>query len=87
MTVRGVSAAGAPGASLRQLLLALDDPLVELVAAPAGLDVVIGEVVILDPEDAPDTQRGDLILLIGARDASALPAVRAAARRGRRRWR
>ncbi|WP_035276100.1 PucR family transcriptional regulator [Actinoalloteichus caeruleus] len=82
MTVRGVSAAGAPGASLRQLLLALDDPLVELVAAPAGLDVVIGEVVILDPEDAPDTQRGDLILLIGARDASALPAVRAAARRG-----
>ena len=39
--------------SLRELLMALGESLVEVQAAPAGLDVEIRGVALLDPEDPP----------------------------------
>ncbi|GAB3880245.1 hypothetical protein GCM10029964_034230 [Kibdelosporangium lantanae] len=72
----------AKGVPLRQLLLALGDPLVEVLTAPGGLDAVARDVVILDPDDTPDVRPGDLVLLIGLRGRAAVPVVRAAARRG-----
>ncbi|HEX3792217.1 MAG TPA: helix-turn-helix domain-containing protein [Pseudonocardiaceae bacterium] len=68
--------------SLRRILGALGDPLVELLAAPGGLGVRIDEVVILDPEDVPDPRPGELTLVIGARGRAAVPAIRAAGRNG-----
>jgi DNA-binding PucR family transcriptional regulator len=68
--------------SLRQLLMVLGDSLVEVQAAPAGLDVEIRGVALLDPEDPPSAQPGELVLVIGARGRAALPALRAAARDG-----
>lgn len=72
-----------PGsASLRQLLVSLGAPLADLVAAPAGLDVEVNDVVILDPDDEPDSYAGDLVLIIGSRGRAAARLVRDAARRG-----
>ncbi|MEV0219176.1 helix-turn-helix domain-containing protein [Streptomyces sp. NPDC050704] len=70
------------GISLRQLLMALGDSLVEVQAAPAGLDVEIRGVALLDPEDPPTAQPGELVLVIGARGRAAHPALRAAGRDG-----
>jgi len=69
-----------PGLPLRQLLMSLGEPLVELQAAPAGLDVPVRDVAILDPEDPPTAAPGELVLAIGARGRAALPALRAAGR-------
>ncbi|MDQ0765539.1 PucR family transcriptional regulator [Streptomyces canus] len=66
--------------NLRQLLMALGDSLVEVQAAPAGLDVEIQGVALLDPEDPPTAQPGELVLVIGARGRAAFPALRAAGR-------
>lgn len=73
-----------PGASisLRELVMALGDSLVEVQTAPAGLDVEIRGVALLDPEDPPTTQPGELVLVIGARGRAAYPALRAAGRDG-----
>ncbi|KQV03410.1 transcriptional regulator [Kitasatospora sp. Root187] len=60
--------------------MALGEPLVELQAAPAGLDVPVRDVAILDPEDPATAQPGELVLAIGARGRAALPALRAAGR-------
>lgn len=68
--------------SLRGLLMALGDSLVEVQAAPAGLDVEIRGVALLDPEDPPAAQPGELVLVIGARGRAAYPALRAAGRDG-----
>jgi DNA-binding PucR family transcriptional regulator len=68
--------------SLRQLLVALGDSLVEVQAAPAGLDVEIRGVALLDPEDPPTAQPGELVLAIGARGRAASPVLRAAGRDG-----
>ncbi len=54
----------------------------ELQAAPAGLDVEILEVALLDPEDEPAASAGALVLAIGARGRAAFPALRAAGRDG-----
>ncbi|MFE6447302.1 helix-turn-helix domain-containing protein [Nocardiopsis dassonvillei] len=70
------------GLPLRGLLLALGDPVVDVAAAPDGLDVQVDNVVILDPEDRTEVREGDLVLLIGARGASARRLVRALAERG-----
>jgi DNA-binding PucR family transcriptional regulator len=70
------------GAGMRQLLLALGEPFIGLVAAPAGFDVQINGVVILDADDEPDSYRGDLVLIIGARGRRVLRLIRAAARQG-----
>ncbi|NUR02594.1 MAG: helix-turn-helix domain-containing protein [Streptomyces sp.] len=70
------------GVSLRQLLMALGDSLVEVQAAPAGLDVEVQGVALLDPEDPPTAQPGELVLAIGARGRAAFPALRAAGRDG-----
>ncbi|WP_232246380.1 PucR family transcriptional regulator [Kitasatospora mediocidica] len=68
------------GIPLRQLLMSLGEPLVELQAAPAGLDVLVRDVAILDPEDPATAAPGELVLAIGARGRAALPALRAAGR-------
>jgi DNA-binding PucR family transcriptional regulator len=71
--------------TLRQLLDALGEPLVEVLVAPAGLDVPIDGVAIVDPEDDPadpDHHPAQLVLVIGARGRAAVAPVRAAARRG-----
>ncbi|MEV0371211.1 helix-turn-helix domain-containing protein [Streptomyces sp. NPDC050636] len=70
------------GISLRQLLMSLGEPLVELQAAPAGLDVEIRSVALLDPEDPPVAHPGELVLAIGARGRAAFPALRVAGRDG-----
>ncbi|HEX4222793.1 MAG TPA: PucR family transcriptional regulator, partial [Pseudonocardiaceae bacterium] len=67
-------------ASLRQVLIALGDPLVELRAAPDGLESDIRDVVIVEPDDHPELASGDLAMVVGARDRAALPLVRAAGR-------
>ncbi|MGM1057915.1 PucR family transcriptional regulator [Saccharothrix sp. Mg75] len=64
--------------SLRQVLIAVGDPLVEVQAAPRGLEGDVLDVVILDPDDTPDVRPGDLVLVVGARGRAALPLVRAA---------
>ncbi|WP_086821675.1 CdaR family transcriptional regulator [Allokutzneria sp. NRRL B-24872] len=72
---------GAPrGAGVRQLLLTLGDELVEPLVVPRDAEVL--DVVILDPDDEPGVQPGDLALLIGARGRAAVPLVRLAARHG-----
>ncbi|MEW2635725.1 helix-turn-helix domain-containing protein [Streptomyces sp. NPDC048389] len=75
--------AGTPtGAVVRQLLFALGDPVIGLVAAPGGLDVEINDVVILDADDEPDHYRNDLVLIIGARGRRVHRLARAAAGQG-----
>ena len=68
--------------SLRQVLIALGDPFVEVQAAPHGLEADVLDVVILDPDDVPDVRPGDLVLVVGARGRAALPLVKAAAAGG-----
>ncbi|MFT7837608.1 helix-turn-helix domain-containing protein [Saccharothrix sp. BKS2] len=68
--------------SLRQVLIALGDPFVEVQAAPHGLEADVLDVVILDPDDVPDIRPGDLVLVVGARGRAALPLVKAAAAGG-----
>jgi DNA-binding PucR family transcriptional regulator len=72
----------AGGISLRQLLMSLGEPVVELQCAPAGLDVETVDVALLDPEDPPTARPGELVLAIGVRGRAAIPALRAAARAG-----
>src|SRR3954471_11233155 len=68
--------------TLRELLAALGEPLITVLAAPAGLDVPISGLAIVDPEDAPDEHRGGLVLVVGARGRDAAPLVRAAGAAG-----
>jgi len=68
--------------TLRQLLVALGEPLVDVAVAPAGLDVPLTGLAIVDPEDEPDHHAGQLILLIGARGQEAARLVGALAHRG-----
>lgn len=65
---------------LRQLLIAVGEPLVDVLAAPRGFDVDVRDVVIVDPEEDSGSRAGDLVLVIGARGRSAVPLVRAAGR-------
>ncbi|MEU3272511.1 helix-turn-helix domain-containing protein [Saccharomonospora sp. NPDC006951] len=68
------------GVTLRQLLVAIGKPLVEL-CTPESDPRVCG-VAILDPDDEPGSYQQDLVLVIGARGREAGRFVRAAARRG-----
>jgi DNA-binding PucR family transcriptional regulator len=68
--------------TLRRLLAAIGEPLVEVAAAPAGLDVPLTGLAIVDPDDEPDRYPGQLVLVIGVRGRAATAALRAAARRG-----
>ncbi|WP_033291619.1 PucR family transcriptional regulator [Amycolatopsis jejuensis] len=70
------------GTSLRHVLATLGEPLVRVLVAPRGLGVPVQDVVILDPEDPPETHPGDLVLVIGARGRAAAAAIRAAGRGG-----
>ncbi|WP_082376185.1 PucR family transcriptional regulator [Nocardiopsis sp. NRRL B-16309] len=71
-----------PGLPLRRLLLALGDPVVDVAAAPRGLDVQVDNVVIVDPEDRSEARSGDLVLLIGVRGTAARRLIRALAEQG-----
>ncbi|MBA3906734.1 MAG: PucR family transcriptional regulator, partial [Pseudonocardiales bacterium] len=68
--------------TLRHLLAAVGEPLVEVLAAPAGLDVPVTGLAIVDPDDEPDEHRGSLVLIVGARGHDAARLVRAAAGAG-----
>ncbi len=68
--------------TLRHLLAAVGEPLVTVVAAPAGLDVPISGLAIVDPDDEPDEHSGGLVLIVGARGRGAVPLVRAAGAAG-----
>jgi hypothetical protein len=68
--------------TLRRLLDAIGEPLVEVAAAPAGLDVPLTGLAIVDPDDEPDRYPGQLVLVIGVRGRAAAATLRAAARRG-----
>lgn len=68
--------------TLRQLLAAVGEPLVEVQAAPTGLDVPITGLAIVDPEDDADQHPGQLVLVIGVRGGGAVGTVRTLARRG-----
>lgn len=70
------------GVPLRQLLIAVGEPLVDVLAAPRGFDVDVSDVVIVDPDEESGTRSGDFVLIIGARGRSAVRLVRAAARAG-----
>lgn len=68
-----------PGTTLRQLLTAVGDPLMEPVAG--SLDVVVRGLAILDPDDEPGSYPQELVLVIGVRGREAIRYLRAAARR------
>ncbi|GAB3487230.1 PucR family transcriptional regulator [Nocardiopsis coralliicola] len=70
------------GVPLQQILLAVGDPLMEVLAAPAGLDVRVDNIALVDPEDDVGADPGDLALLIGARGGEARRLVRTAAHQG-----
>lgn len=53
-----------------------------VLAAPRGLDVLVRDVVIADPEEDSGTRPGDLVLVIGVRGEQARRLVRAAGREG-----
>ena len=63
--------------ALHQLLTALGEPLVDVVLAPAGLEVPVTGLAIVDPDDEPDRHPGQLVLVIGARGRNAARTVRA----------
>lgn len=68
--------------TLRTLLAAVGDPLVDVVCAPAGLDVPLAGLTIVDPDDEADEHPGNLVLIIGARGRDAVRALRRAAAGG-----
>lgn len=68
--------------TLRRLLAAVGDPLVEVLEAPDGLDVPVTGLAILDPDDDPDQHPGQLVLVIGARGRDAVRIIRTVAHRG-----
>ncbi len=67
---------------LRQLLTALGEPLVDVVIAPAGLEIPVTGLSIVDPDDQPDQLAGQLVLVIGARGRDAVRVVREVGRAG-----
>ena len=70
------------GVPLRQLLCAVGEPLVEVLAAPRGFEAHVRDVVIVDPDEQHGSRPDDLVLVIGARGRSAERLVRAGARAG-----
>src|SRR4051794_23833441 len=69
-------------ATIRRLLTAIGEPLVDVLVAPAGLDVAVTGIAIVDPEDEPGVHAGRLVHVIGSRGRSAERAVRAVASGG-----
>ncbi|GAB3480133.1 PucR family transcriptional regulator [Amycolatopsis cihanbeyliensis] len=72
----------AGGVTLRQLLVSIGEPLVDLHVAATGLDLRVRGMSILDPDDEPGGYPAELVLVIGARGRDAIRFVRAAARGG-----
>ncbi|WP_235022345.1 PucR family transcriptional regulator [Amycolatopsis alkalitolerans] len=65
---------------MRQLLLAVGEPLLE--PAAGSLDALVQGVGIFDPDDETGSFAGELVLLVGVRGRGAVRSVRAAARAG-----
>lgn len=80
--VRDTEIWGGPGPTLGQVLQAVDEAYLQALATPHGLDVELRQVVILDPDDEPDTGPGDLVLLIGARGREITSMLLSAGQRG-----
>lgn len=72
--------AARPEATVRRLLGAIGEPLVDVLVAPAGLDVAVTGLAIVDPDDDADDHGGRLVLVIGARGRAAVAPVREVAR-------
>ncbi|SFP71893.1 PucR C-terminal helix-turn-helix domain-containing protein [Amycolatopsis arida] len=72
----------ARGTTLRQLLVAVGEPLVDLDVPASGLDAPVRGVAILDPDDAAGGYPDELVLVVGARGRAAVRPVRAAAAGG-----
>lgn len=53
--------------TLRQVLDNLGVGIAQVIVAPAGLDVPVGEPVIHDPGDRADVERGSIVLAVGTR--------------------
>lgn len=74
------------GTTVRQLLAAVGEPLLDLRPTIDGggaeLDATVAEVTIIDPDDELARYPDMLVLIIGARGREAVRFVRAAARRG-----
>ncbi len=73
------------GVGLGQLLLALDATLVSLVAAPRGLDLLVGSAALIDSDDvrlglAAAAESADIFFLLGVTDDEALQWVNKQAR-------
>jgi DNA-binding PucR family transcriptional regulator len=68
--------------TLRGLLAAVGEPLVDVLVAPSGLDVPVTGLAIVDPDDDLDQHPGQIVLVIGARGRDAVRTVRTLARRG-----
>ncbi|WP_027944064.1 helix-turn-helix domain-containing protein [Amycolatopsis taiwanensis] len=68
------------GTTLRALLVAVGEPLLELTAGSP--DITVRGVAILDPDDELGGRPGELILVIGARGREAVRYVRVAAKSG-----
>jgi hypothetical protein len=69
--------------TLRSLLENLGADIVQVVTAPAGLDVAVRHPVIDDPADPPPVESGDVLLAVGTpASSSAAPAVVERAGRG-----
>ncbi|WP_229852932.1 hypothetical protein [Streptomyces albospinus] len=66
------------GVGLRHVPTSPAEPLVELQAAPAGLDVEASEIGILDPEDPARARPDGQVLAVGVRGRAVLPVLRAA---------
>lgn len=60
-------ASDAGGATLERLVSDLGAGIVEVLAAPRGLDVRLSHVIIADPISDPETERGDVVLAVGMR--------------------
>jgi DNA-binding PucR family transcriptional regulator len=68
--------------TLGRLVTAIGEPLVEVVAAPAGLEAALGGVAIVDPDDDLHHYPDQLVLVIGARGRDAAALVRDLGHRG-----
>lgn len=75
---------GAPIATLAGLIQDLGTGVIDVLAAPRGLEVTVTEPVIFDPADPPPFESGDVVLAVGVRpdDRDAVPLIRNAGARG-----
>src|SRR6185437_17147978 len=67
---RAAAPAGVEQASLGEILESLGRDVIQVLSAPAGLDLPAGEPVIYDPDERSAIARGDIVLAVGIRAGS-----------------